>query len=1357
MSFSVYADKEAGGTFSSPIAPAGSSVSDTPGAFALNSTPGSLQQTDYSSWRVFCDSPLCEESTAEAADNGLGGFIYASNSFGRAVGQSYVMNPLSAAPPPTPISVGAADDPSTSIGAFSQQLAGALAVDQDTESGAYVAGGGELNVSAQSPALLRAITASGANEASFLPLLPDYTENAFYDRSSRAMLRSQQLPSPDYIAFGAPEIDPSIGGAYSPSANNGPYGPSGVSQETVPALGRFCSTSRIGQGPYNYLANYLAPFNFGKLKPIAGTAIMFNPTDYNMCADGMWSTTKALVTRSSLPGLKANAYSLDDPDRFAPGVPVEYRDFLKPDTLVEGASQRPDPRRWLPATPEQAQRGVVSAPGMAGARGGFVYHNRLISGLSASTLDGQTVTRTPGATPAYRFTAATNLDFGTPAELNYVTHHKEYPLREMGVMLYTRIGCDRQRPLVEKTTSGLVVQSQLPYSARFKADQFRAVELMANSMFVFMAPPSEGAPQAVGLGKSKALQGKLLPAPSSFSDFVSGAINPFGSAALSVDKTSVPMSSLLAPLDAGQPQVAALFTHFQGQPQDYVEALNASGAPALVELANNFQLDPSKGASLFKLPVTVSMQGSHAALFYEFQVGSMFVPPHLGMLFIDAEGKLHGPGFAGTYDEFKQKAQPAQFSELWFFGHENAPAGDGTYAALDQFTLGHALAYRDRTGATFRTADVRYAVGVAVFERDDPLFLGRFGLKPAPGVVYSETNAGQLRPIADGFAPDSNLARYGSLVFSEYFCGPAAKKPVNLFPYSLTQFDRADAQVPYGGALRRLSRKWLAVLLTFANLFRQQSLASSAQDSSAARSLGGRPAGWQQFPPAVDASGAQVRPGSDSDSNALLRQARLFPEFYQGGASTAMQTAADYLMVHYTCAWLAHFYKSLPSVPQQQFDRSCQCIQYYQNLVRNAEGAVPAAWKPSLGANRAFSTYACVLQTGNSSLMCLDGSCNVRSPAAYQLAGTPAPCDGSSVSIKLQKEFCLAAVAVRQGGSTLSFDQGSVQQICGAAPSDVEGFECRPQLAYLSVVPMRYKQFFAFGKGGGWKLVPSLYVPGSMFPRGSTSVELADVCGKSPAVPVFLNGYGEPLSVENLGLAAPVRFAAVDSSTRRVWVAELLSYSLGPLQPSGYFDVGGLIWQGDCGSTDNGAVSEIFARVSSPLSAVSTIGDITGARLLLITNSQSLLQTPQPGTRFTDGNSYADYSDSLGQASPCGSGLTRFSAALLTGSGCSTAYFKTVDLYGSSPWFCDNSAFTDAGGAPLSLGGSFVASVGGQSLQIDSSGRATGSCYQCSAPAPAVPSSAGGLGWSVLLVMIIILAVLAAVVLVVVGKKPPMK
>lgn len=1370
MSFSIYAEAEDGGVFASPVAPIAQPIPGTDakaGAFVHNSTPGARQQTDYSSWQVPCGSELCQGSTAEAADNGLGSFMHTASAFSRGLGQTYALSPKSAQPPPVPVSVGSADDPSTSLSGFSQLLAGSLAADSDALIGPYVAADGSLSVSRNSPALLRTVTASGAGEAPLLPLLSSYDQGYIYDRATGQVLQGPPVPEPDSIAFALPELDAAIGGLYVPGPS-GPRGPVSVDSQTAGALGRFCSTSRVGQGPYNYLGNYVLPFNFGKTAA-AGALVPFNPTDYNMCADGLWPTTRAAMSPARLSSyLSPNAYSPSDSLRFAPGIPFEYRDFLQP----ASSNSKPDPRSWLPATAEQALRGLVSAPSMAGARSNFVYHANLMGGITAPALqDGSEKRRTIGSTPAYRFTASTNLNFGGPAELNYVTHHADYPLREMGVMLYTRIGCDRQRPLVEKTQQGTTVSASLSPSAKFKSDQFRAVELMANSAFVFMRAPSASARQPLGMAKpgSGPLLGALLPAPQSLSDLLVGAINPFGSAALAAGGASVPMASALARFDPAQPQVPGLFTHFQGKAQDYVEAVDSAGAPALVELANDLQLDPSKGASLFKLPVTTVIQGVHSALFYEFQLGSMFVPPHLGLLFVDANGQLHGPGFVGSFADYQKMTQPTKFSELWFFAHENAPAGDGTYAALDQFTLGHSLSYKDRTGKLFRTADVRYATGAVVFERTDSLFMRRFGLQPTAGQSYSETNAQQLRPLADGFGPDSNVTRYNSLVFSEYFGGAAAKKPVNLFPYSLTQFDRTSAAIPYGGALRRLSRKWLAVLLTFANLFRQQTLAQAGQPSSATRSLSNKPTGWMQYPPAVDSMGAAVRPGSDEDTNALLRQARLFPEFYRGGASTAMQTSADYLMVHYTCAWLAHYYKNLPSVPEQQFDRTCQCLQYYQGLVRNAQGAVPPGWKPSLGANRAFSTYACVLQTGDSSIMCLDGSCNVRSPTPYQLAGTPAPCDGASINVSLQKEFCLAAVAVRQGGSSLSFDQGSVQQLCGPAepfgtitrvffdsgPPMVsrkkEGFECRPQLKYVSVVPMRYKQFFAFGKNKTWKLIPEIYAPGSQFPAGTTSVELADVCGKSPPIPLFLNAGGEPLTAENLGLALPVRLAVADSATRRVWAAQLLSFSLGTLQPTGYFDASGLIWAGDCGSSDSGSASEIFARAPSDLSAAASLADLEGSELVLITDAVSPLRSPASGTRFTDGNSYADYSTSLGPAISCASrNFTRFSLALSTGTGCSSVYYKTISAYGANSSFCDNTTFTDSIGSPLALGGSYVASLGGQSLPLDSTGRVTGPCYMCVGPSPqpAPPVDTGSTWfWFVLVFLVsLILSVIVALI-----------
>jgi hypothetical protein len=1303
--------------FAAPLIPTGTSTAA--GAFFINKTNGIYQQRDYvTKWR----GPAGTANTAGLimGDNGV--YYRGSDTFARTFPSSMGYSGVDPTVGPISYQIGSSADPNSSISnpAIADGYFGGSPFIYMTDKGVTAPPTTVTKYPQDLCALGQLMTANGASEARYIP----YPKDGNYSRGF-ALTRST-TPQDTTLLYrsdsayeqqvGAdPTLDPTYVGLST--------GPDSLSPTSD---GRFCSTSRVGLGPYNYSARSLAVFGFGQRTP-GYPEILFNPTDYPMCLDGYRVPDRSLNVNQTW--IRENDLKPFSTKQYPVGFPKEYHGFLAQRTSAVDPKSGPvddasSAVSWEPVTDGQKCRGVVSGPAMASAYRSTNYVASILSSISTKTIGDQTLrARTFRNTPGYLFTAATNINFATAADLNFINHHSGYPLREMGVMLYNRIGCDKQKSISEPESiagSGAIGATVKTNFKTLDGDasydnqsSFRAVEVMSNSVFVPLANSS--------LIDFK-FNGRHLwstTAPD-YSKSRASFLNPYALVAdqdvADADSPSIRMASALfcaqkSTADEIFPP-AAVFLHAAGNVRDYLQTEDQ------IYIKNNMAKDPFDKLygqdDFFKLPITTSRDYSAtSSLFIEYQIGSMYIPPHLGLLFLDSEGGLLGPTkrFAGfsTLD-LSNSAN--------FFKSEDAPAKDGAFPVLDHLMLTQLLSYRDETGTLRKTFDVRYCTGVYVFERNDADFLSRFGLLANSSKSYSP-QANLFEPARNSIAPDQNVARFQSRAL-DYFCDSISLKPVSLFPRSLLDTGPIPLPNPYPEASRRLSKKWLIMLIVFANY--------------------GRGKVGALFP-----------------TDNLLRLARLFPEPYpsdkkNGTDAYSIQTSADHLMSHYTMAWMSFYYSSKTKV---SFDRYCQCIQYYPNFTAAALNCIPG--HQSGPASAGINKYKCAMNAGggNAGYLCVDDYCSKDPPDPYLPAasivdktGAANPCFERSIDINVSRTFCISLDILRQQGNSTVINSEAANNLCK------ESFSCRDDSSlYLPIAYPKYTIAYLEGQGAFSFITFPLYALAVELESNgikSDPPQLSDLCGKP--VSIFVGTNGAPLVPSSVGLVASFNLGFCVGGWFKFARYIETDATLSQVSASPYYNVSSMVQWGGCGAS-KGVSELVFAKITTN-KAPETLVDLVGCKIYSADGGR--MKELANGTTISDLNYSAVYQGVLGATTSCASPLTRYSASFSTIS-CDDEGLPTV-VYSASPTFCDSTIFySDAIKTPLRLSSPGYLTLAGNSAKVDSAGSVQGGCVVCTvAPTPTDISRQFGANINisvVLLTILLILIIIVTIIVILVAKK----
>ena len=1020
-------------SFASPILPLGSTGPAAKG-LGINETAGRLQQPDYSRWPrplvaaqgfSWQGSPLSPDGELWKADgfarplelffrqlpSPLADFSFPSNyqNWYKSIGASPSLLAQTDS-----VRVGSASDPAVSSGLspqsddtvdlflqsmhFAENQPGFQFESNPTK---Y-----PLEGSIASAAL---ITAAGANQQPYLPAAAasSVDQGSLFWSTGTAEQRAM-----------GHHLDPSYG----------------VGSQSLGLPGdRYCSTARVGLSSLEYRDSqgHVPPFAPSGLGVADPASVSHNPREPLLCSDGF--PVQGLSSSRLIANKRKKASYPKSSMAAIPPIPPEYSSFLVKATTNQAAAAE-----WTPATEEQRWRGVVAGPAMAHTASDLTAAAAAISRLTASTPDGAlTEPRSLANTPAVRPTAAIGLNFAGPTELNFSSD--DFPLRERGVILFTRIGCDVQRDLSETTPDKQSVKSS--YSDR----RFMAVEVMSNSIFVPLARATSGASftqrkSGYLVSPLNSTQGRILYNPYSY---IASASLPDVNGAFGLSSLLLPLRPAGTegdlPLDLSTMEKlppAALFAHRGGKIKDYIETRQA------LEISNPLYTSPADedlaAPTLIKLPVTADASwpapggGTRSARlghFYEYQLGSMYIPPHLGVLFVDSDGLPRGksnarlsgappvtdPRFSGFFASVVNKLDTADY---WVA--EDAPAGDGSFAVLDQFFLPEPISVslldpatnQTKTGKTF---DPRYLTGVLVFDRVDSAFMNAFALS-APPTVFLQAASPLPALVSVNKQQTLNYDNYLRLLSGAFKYFTESSLSLTLFPNSLLPSAKAPAGLSVSDVSRVPSARWLVVMLTFVCAFRYPGRAPDQADDTPYGKVAGRSI--------TDLYERQARfVGGTRDLGSLRCVVQADP----------LVTVADLFMVHYATAYLGAFYASgkaplyTPTVP---FDSTCACLQYAGQQL--CFGRLPSSLAGAFD-NPNFRAFVCYAAQSNS--LCFDNQCSKNQmPAPYYFAryNSSGPCTDRNVSIYVDSTVCTALDFIDAGASSIVIDNISIVNQCAS-------------------------------------------------------------------------------------------------------------------------------------------------------------------------------------------------------------------------------------------------------------------------------------------------------------------------------------
>jgi hypothetical protein len=983
------------------------------GEFSINWTPGGQQQRDYSKWG----------STA-AARLTNGGFVREFEAFMRIVPLPLYEHTesLGTYPAfcnqlatktltrPAGVKIGGSSDPASRL--LGRQLTG-TGFNLYLDSPLYYENTRAMQFPPNTPnatspivATMRSISASGAAPAPWLQMMLKESLS-----STGPGQRNYWSGQGAEMRLYDPEIDTSYGN------------------------GTLCATSWVGSAPLTYLSNGdiapLTPLQDEELVPGASTTYMdkdvgpmyssgytnpSGPLYGKILSSTIQAKQQPLVPKTQRvlfgnPGI----ISTTSPQQTSTTTPQTVPDS---NTAYVGESQSVS---WSPLTNEQKYRGVIIAPAMAHAAASSTAIAYATSFIKAKYWDKKgTNTRTQLDCPRARPTCAASVNFAGPTELTFC--EAKYPLRERGVVLYTRVGCDLGRPLVE-----MVPGSNPQVGVKVPASEFMAVEVMSNTVFLPLVTPV--GPRS-GTSASHVNGYDYWTRAKPADPFTLEAFNPY---------SLVPSTDLSSMFWTADPSLepAAIIAHSKGEINGYFEATPTSSiATPLVEVSNPHSLTTSSTKSLFKQPIHLLQKlpnyGGHSyatSFFFEYQLGSLYIPPHLGLLFVDAKGRLFGK--QGPLSGTTGKLTIDMINGAWYA--EDAPAADGAFAALDQFFLSQfdsppiTVKVPDLTNTTLvngivgpssnsygSTYDPRYATGFFVFERVDATFITDYGLTPVDQILnfaMSLDVVNQLPPVN----ASTNYTRVQTGVF-DYF-----REGVRLFPESLLDGNvksgpqcAAALKLATGGIVRRKpSTTWLVVMLSYISAYRY-------------------PPATLPKPGTVD----NVQLMYPTSFSTFERQARYIGASVNFGGLQALpngfggKTCADLFMEHYTTGYLATFYgsgKAPDYIPEIPFDLSCQCIQYMAGAFNDV--ACPTTLLNAMLANPNGPVFLCSI--AGSSLICYDTHCTgVPNPYFYAHYNKDGYCTKKQVDIGVSSVVCANINLISQGNNSIAVISDSVQQQC---------------------------------------------------------------------------------------------------------------------------------------------------------------------------------------------------------------------------------------------------------------------------------------------------------------------------------------
>lgn len=1331
-------------SFTSPILPLTANGSPPRGMVA-NSTAGRIQQPDYARW----PSPLVAATgfSLAGAPLSLDGELWKSDSFSRPLElffrhlgsplvdfsfpnnyqnwyKSIATNP-SLLSQTDSVAVGSGDDPAVAAG-LSSGSGGAVNLFLDSvhfaeNQGNFVFQSNPTKYpTTNSIASAALVSAAGANQQPYLPAADQNSvdQGALYWSTGTAEQRAM-----------GHHLDPSYG--------------AGSQSLDLPG-GRYCSTARIGLAALEYRDSFghVPPFVPAGLGVADSASVYHNSREPQLCADG-FPTRGLSSSRLIANSRKKASYTLSSMKAIPP-VPPEYSGFLQP-----APTSLPAATSWTPNTVEQRWRGVVAGPAMAHAFSDSTAAAVAVQRLRASTPDGKlTEPRSLANTPALRPTASINLNFAGPTELNFCT--PDFPLRERGIVLFTRIGCDVQRDLSELDALGNKVSSQ------FLDRRFMAVEILSNSIFLPLVRAS------TGVSFSARKSGYLtLPVSNPQSRLLYNSYSYIESAASPDVSGAFYMSSMLLPLrapgSAGDLPIglatpsassgsqrsieyektppAALFALRGGKILDYLEARGA------LEIRNPLYLSPAdedRGPpTLLKLPVTADASwptsggGTRSARvghFYEYQLGSIYVPPHLGLLLVDANGLPFGKSgpLAGapavTDPGFSAFFASARLDNSIYWVAEDAPAADGSFAVLDQFFLSAPLTVsvidpsvnQNRLGSTF---DPRYLTGVIVVERTDLAYLNAFALNGPPDVILRA--AAPLPPLVSINREQSiNYDNYLRLLSGAFRYFTESSASLNLFPNSLLA-DPGKSKLPGGLLLSDVTRvpsaRWLITMLTFICAYRYPANVPDAPDDTPYGTVAGRAVS--------DPYERQARfVGGTRNFSALRCVVQQNP----------LVTIADLFMLHYTTAYLGAFYASggpplyTPTIP---FDSTCACLQYVgkQLCFSRLPSSLAAAFD-----NPNFRAFICYAAQSNS--LCFDSQCSknqMSAPYYFARYNSTGPCTDRNVSVDVNSTVCAALDFIDASSSSIVIDNISIVNQCSAAEPF---YSARLRLEpFAGCAPTSEKDYCA--KPSASPYTGRLYVAKPTKDPGGRALQM---------VPIVLYT-STPSSLSQLRDIAGL--------------ALYRSQSLQPLRASDVYpgysgdllflqsetEIEQLPWSS--ASNKTGAVSSTgFVLVDGRVVASSAFSSCAAAPVPLLL----LRSTSSPDRFLFAEKQLADLGPAADARVVVGSAVytTDGEGFVLATASCSSAVralysFPTSPqpAYGDKSQFCACSEFFVDSEGTRPLAGVDRLSLGGESVALDpSSGRVVSGC------------AGGFVWWPLLLLVLVILAVLAAAL--VIWRKP---